>query len=298
MSFYVTQDRTEFKTGIGFQHPLSNINQDFWMNSKRNGDSADSIYIDRSLEARSQLYANQLPTFEEMAMRRSLFVQVDEAFSTEPTLSGVIQGRREIKLGKRGGGRASNFPSKKNAMAGLPAVAIPVESRAESMFALELERNPSVQAFRSQAIELTLPGSTSPIYPDFLYVDTAGRLHVREVKADKEYLSSEFRERIEVITGILHKEGVSYAVVDLNEMPSGMKSANLFWLHKQYDRIPHTDEIKKFLALNFERSTYGELQELCRSKGLPVSVVPYLLLSEWIQTNWKRRIDNLAEVWK
>jgi hypothetical protein len=143
-----------------------------------------------------------------------------------------------------------------------------------------------------------LPGSKAPVYPDFLYVDIAGRLHVREVKADKEFLSIEFRERTEVITGILHKEGVSYAVVDLNEMPSGMKSANLFWLHKQYDRIPHSDEINEFLALDLERATYGQLQELCRSKRLLASVVPYLLLIEWLQTNWKCRIDNLAEVWK
>lgn len=233
-----------------------------------------------------------------MAVRRSLVEQVDLAFSSQPTVSGVLQGRREVKLGKRGCGRASYFPSKKNAMAGLPAVAIPVESRAESMFALELERNPLVRAFRSQAIELMLPGATSPVFPDFLYVDIYGRLHVREVKADKEYLSSEFRERIEIITGILHKEGISYAVVDLGEMPSGMKSANLFWLHKQYDRIPGHEETQEFLALDFARSTYGGLQELCRSKELPASIVPYLLLTEELKTNWKCRIDNLAEVWK
>jgi hypothetical protein len=298
MSFHAEKDRAQFEFGIGAQDVLHNINQVFGVNSKRNGTTAHSIYIDRSLEARSQLYTSQLPTFSEMGMRRNLFVQVDEAFSTEPTLSGVIHGRREVKLGKRGCGRASYFPSKKNAMVGLPAVAIPVESRAESMFALELERNPLVQAFRTQAIELMLPGATSPIFPDFLYVDTDGRLHVCEVKADKEYLSTEFRERIEVITGILHKEGISYAVVDLNEMPSGMKSANLFWLHKQYDRTPHFEEIQAFISHDFTRSTYGGLQELCRSKGLSASIVPYLLLSEKLKTNWKYRIDNLAEVWK
>lgn len=298
MSFHVTQDRTELITGIGFQRLQSNIDQEIGLKSKRNGDNAHSIFIDRTLSVRSQVYSDYLPTFEEMAMRRSLFDQIDEAFSAEPTLSGVIHGRREIKLGKRGGGRASYFPSKKNAMAGLPAVAIPVESRAESMFALELERNPLVRAFRSQAIELMLPGATSPVFPDFIYVDIDGRLHMREVKADKEYLSSEFRERIEIITGILHKEGISYAVVDLGEMPSGMKSANLFWLHKQYDRIPGHEETQEFLALDFARSTYGGLQELCRSKKLPASIVPYLLLTEKLKTNWKCRIDNLVEVWK
>ncbi|MHB1115580.1 PDDEXK family nuclease [Sideroxydans sp.] len=298
MSIHAEQDNLKFASGIGASNFQQSINQDIWLKHKHQKSAGHSIYIDRELSARSLLYADQLPTFAEMAVRRSLFEQVDLAFSKEPTLSGVIDGCREIKLGKRGGGRASYFPSKKNAKSGLPAVAIPVESRAESAFALELERNPSVQAFRTQALALDIPGSNHPIYPDFLYVDTGGRLHVREVKANKEYLSSEFRERIEVITGILHKEGISYAVVDLNDMPSGMKSANLFWLHKQYDRIPHMDEIKAFFALDFERSTYGELQELCRSNGLPASLVPYLLMCEWLQTNWKCRIDNLMEVWK
>lgn len=298
MSFHTEKDRTQFESDFESQSVLQNINQDNWLKPKHQSTTTHSIYIDRTLSVRSQTCSDQLPTFAEMEMRRSLFDQVDQAFSTEPTLSGVIQGRREVKLGKRGCGRASYFPSKKNAMAGLPAVAIPVESRAESMFALELERNPLVRAFRSQALELLLPGATSPIFPDFLYVDTDGRLHVREVKADKEYLSSEFRERIEIITGILHKEGMSYAVVDLDEMPSGMKSANLFWLHKQYDRIPSHEETQEFLALDFGRSTYGGLQEHCRSKGQPASIVPYLLLSEKLKTNWKCRIDNLAEVWK
>lgn len=298
MSLHATQDGTQFELGIASRGFQPNNNRDIGLKSKRNGTAAHSIYINRSLDARSELYANQLPTFEEMAMRRSLFDQVDQAFSAQPTLSGVIEGRREIKLGKRGGGRASYFPSKKNAMAGLPAVAIPVESRAESKFALELERNPLVQAFRTQAIELLLPGAKSPIFPDFLYVDTDGRIHVCEVKASKRYLSPEFRERIEIITGILHKAGISYAVVDLDEMPSGMKSANLFWLHKQYDRIPSQEEMQEFLALDFERSTYGQLQELSTRNNLPATIVPYLLLSEKLKTNWKCRIDNLMEVWK
>lgn len=72
-----------------------------------------------------------------MEVRRSLFEQAEQAFSAEPNIDGVLHGRREIKLGKRGGGRASYFPSKKNAKSGLPAVAIPVESRVESMYALE-----------------------------------------------------------------------------------------------------------------------------------------------------------------
>lgn len=283
---------------FGKPNVLVNSSQELRLSSRSDDAPAHSIYINRGLSDRSKFHSDQLPTFSEMAVRQSLFEQVDLAFSSQPTVSGVLQGRREVKLGKRGCGRASYFPSKKNAMSGLPAVAIPVESRAESMFALELERNPLVRAFRTQAIELMLPGATSPIFPDFLYVDIDGRLHVREVKADKEYLCSEFRERIEIITGILHKEGISYAVVDLGEMPSGMKSANLFWLHKQYGRIPSYEETQEFLALDFARSTYGGLQELCRSKGLQASIVPYLLLSEKLKTNWKCRIDNLAEVWK
>lgn len=268
------------------------------MGANSNAGCTHSICIDRRLPHIDDAYIDTVFSDGELSIRRQLLEQVDEAFSTEPSLSGVIHGRRKIHLGRRGPSRPSLFPSRKNATGGLPAVFLPVESRPESVFALELERDPNVKAFRTQAIELALPGTKSPIFPDFLIVDMAGKLHVREVKADKLYLSLETKRRIEHLTIVFRSLGFSYAVIDTTEMPTGMKSANLFWLHKQFGSTPHKEQIDKFLSLDFQLGTYGQLRRRSKELGLDVSIVPYLLFIERLNTNWTLQIDDDSRVWK
>lgn len=234
----------------------------------------------------------------ERQLQKNLLDQVREAFSKQPTLGGVITGRREIKLGKRGVGRPSHFPSKKNAFGALSAVSLPVESRVESMFALELERNPDVWGFRTQAIELPVPGSKSPVFPDFLIIDMAGRPHLREVKADKRHLSPKTRVRNERLAAVVRTLGFSYDLVDASDMPQGYKSANLFWLHKQFATIPDQAQVADLLAIDFIGSTYGDLRARCMALGMAPSIVPYLLFTGRLHTYWDARITEESGVWK
>lgn len=234
----------------------------------------------------------------ERQLQRSLADQVQDAFLKQPSIGGVISGRRLIALGKRGSGRPSHFPSKKNAFGPHYVVSLPVESRVESMYALELERNPDVWGFRTQAIELTVPGSMSPVFPDFLIIDREGRPHIREVKANKRFLSLKTRLRNERVAAVLQLLGFSYGVVDLSDLPQGAMSANLFWLHKQFSKIPNQVQIEEFMAIQFTVSTYGELRARCAELGQDPSVVPYLLFTGKLQTYWGNRITDDSGVWK
>ncbi len=251
------------------------------------------VYIDPNLPSNDEIYSSVIPDSEDWHQRKRFLKQVKEAFEKEPTLAGVTQGRREIKLGKRGF-RCNLFPSIKNATGSLTTVFLPMESRAETIYALELERNLDVQAYRTQAIEIELPSGTA--FPDFLVIDQAGFIHLRDVKADKRHLSEAMKRRIEQLNIVLSRWGVTYDVVDLNEMTQGTKLVNMFWLNQRIRAIPKSQEIESFFSICAQEENYGKLIQLCKENLLDVSTVPYLLFIERLNINWQKLIDDSTKV--
>ncbi len=233
----------------------------------------------------------------EKQMRQDFLTQVQEAFANEPTLGGVVHGQRKIRLGKEGS-RSSYFPSLKNARGGKWAVYLPVESRVEARYALELERDKSVAAFRTQSIQLNLPGMNRPVFPDFTILSQAGRLLLREVKADLRFASPDTKARIEYLRHQLGRYGIEYDAVDAFSLPSDKKYDNLKWLYQQISEYPPQEEIAAFLQHPFICSTYGELRDIAASQGLSPSVVPYLLFVEAWFIDWTATVTDQTEVRK
>ncbi len=255
----------------------------------------DSIFINSDLPVDNKLFPCVVAWSADWKKRNEFLEQATEAFSTEPTMNGVIHGRRKVKLGKRGFS-CSYFPSAKNATGSLSSVYIPMESKLEAALALELERDLSIRAFRTQAIETSLPGGWA--FPDFLAVDTRGNLSIREVKADKRYLSVDMQERIEHLTEKFARWGFSYSVVDSFDLPQGTKLANLFWLNSSIYSHPRASELERFLNLGFSQCTYGELKTICNAEEFDTSMAPFLIFTEQLKTNWAKNIDDNSKVWK
>lgn len=251
------------------------------------------IYIDHDLPINDGVFMSVVPGSNDWKQWTEFLEQVQQAFSTKPTLAGVIHGQRRIKLGKRGF-RANHFPSTKSAMEGLTSTSLPMDSRAETAYAIQLDRDPNVQAYRPQAIQLQLPNGT--VIPDFLIIDQAGHIHVREVKADKRYLSNEIRKHTDQLSIILGRWGVSYAVVDMLDMPQGIKLINLKWLNQRITSHPNEQQIEAFLKLGFKNCTYAELIELCKSQEMEPSLVPFLLFTEKLKIDWEKLIVDSTEV--
>lgn len=263
-------------------------------NSKYEG--GDDIFIDYDLPIDNTAFTCVEPWSEDCARRNEFLEQAAQAFSTEPSMSSVIHGRRVIKLGKRGTSRSSYFPSKKNAMGSLSSVYLPMDSRLEAAFAVKLERNPNFRAYRTQAIELDVPGGK--VFPDFLVVNYSGLLHVVDVKADKRYLSRKMKQRIDHLTEMLGRWGVEYSVVDSFDLPQGTELKNLLWLNQRINTSPDNYQINAFLNLDFDKSTYGQLLAHCKAMQLDNSLVPYLVFNGTLKTNWLKLIDDDSKVWR
>lgn len=255
----------------------------------------DSIFVNYDLPVDNKLFPCVVPWSADWKSRNEFLKQVEEAFSTKPTINGVIHGRRIVKLGKRGF-RCGYFPSSKNATSSLSSVYIPMESTIETALAVELERDLSIRAFRTQAIEISLPGGWA--FPDFLAVDTHGNISIMEVKADKRYLSVDMQERIEHLTEKFARWGFSYSVVDSFDLPQGTKLANLFWLNNSINSHPKASELERFLNLGYSQCTFGELKDICKAEEFDSSMAPFLIFSEQLKINWVKAIDDNSKVWK
>ena len=264
-------------------------------NHNHQGNGNDAIFIDCDLPIENMLFPCVEPWSQDWSRRNEFLKQATQAFSIKPSLNGVIHCRRKIKLGKRGF-RCNYFPSRKNATGSLGSVYIPMESRLETAHAVQLERKPNVRAYRTQAIELDVYGNR--VFPDFLIVNHSGQLYVDEVKADKRYLSSKMKQRIDHLTEMLGRWGINYAVVDSFDLPQGTKLENLLWLNQRINVNPTECQIKAFLELDFDKSTYGQLRILCKSKQLDESLVTYLIFIEGLNIDWLKPIDDESEVWR
>ncbi len=80
---------------------------------------------------------------------QSILDQIDFAFSQKPNIASILHGQRRIHQGSPGR-RTSLFPSRKC------GGAIALESRLELAYAVQLESNPDVESYRTQALKIPL----------------------------------------------------------------------------------------------------------------------------------------------
>jgi len=157
--------------------------------------------------------------------RRSIQAQINTAFRNPPNIANTLHGLRHINQGARGR-RTSLFPSRK------AGGAVPVESKLELAYAIELERSASVLSYRTQAVHIQLPAGQSA-FPDFLIQTTDGRFELHEVKPSVAHLPANYFARVEMIRCLLRAEGIAFYLVDAEQLPSVHMMS---WLLQCYTR--------------------------------------------------------------
>ncbi|WP_139231076.1 hypothetical protein [Geopseudomonas sagittaria] len=100
--------------------------------------------------------------------------QINHALQTAPNIAGTLHGQLRIHQGDRGH-RTSLFPSRK------AGGAIPQESKLEIAYAVELERDPTVQNYRTQALKIS-PSKPTHATPDIIILRSSEAIEMYENK--------------------------------------------------------------------------------------------------------------------
>ncbi|WP_343728339.1 hypothetical protein [Duganella sp.] len=190
--------------------------------------------------------------------RSELTVQIEAAFLKLPTVARILHGARRIHQGGRGR-RTALFPSRK--CGGI----VPLESQLELAYAVVLERSPWVNAYRTQAIRITLPGGRFA-HPDFLIRTMAGTYEVHEVKPSTENLSADDIERFNTMRVMLAEVSVGFGVIDARHLP-GTHTLN--------------DLLRRYSRGHLQRYTANEIdhaRSILISSGTTTLHQAYLLL--------------------
>lgn len=200
-----------------------------------------------------------------------LLAQIEAAFRVVPNVAHTLHGVRRIRQGSRGR-RTSLFPSRK------AGGAIPLESRLELAYVVILERDPFVSSYRTQAIQLALPGGQTA-FPDFLVRFDDGRYALHEVKPALQHLSTDYHERCQLVERFLQSVGVGFQIVDTNVLPDEL---TLEWLLQRYVRGHH----QTWRALEIELAaqcleqeaaiTLADAYSCLTANGLPFALADYL----------------------
>lgn len=154
-----------------------------------------------------------------------IFNQIKEAFRKPPDISGIYQGQRRIKQGSPNR-RTALFPSRK------AGGTIPLESKLELAYAIELERNSETTSYRTQSVKILLPKNKFAI-PDFLVEKRDGSFEFHEIKPSIENLTFEQNEKISDLKATLHRSNIIYKVIDSKSLKSGITLDKLLTLYSR-----------------------------------------------------------------
>ena len=198
--------------------------------------------------------------------------QIIKAFNTKPAMDGTIHGQRKIILGTVGK-RPTLFPSKKNG--GM----IALESRLEFAYALKLEQNHGVKAYRTQALKIAISNAQF-VYPDFLIKYQDGSIEVHEVKPRILSLNETDLERYNRLGQILKNSNIDFKLVDHLDLPTEHESIVLNFLYQN----AHTNDWSDDQILSGARSIpplngllLMEVQNYLIVNGLPKELANYLI---------------------
>lgn len=218
-------------------------------------------------------------------MNQNIFKLIELARYKKLSADGIIHGVRRIKQGKHGS-RSSAFYSAKN------HAFIPVESRLERDFCYQLEADPSVAFYRTQAI--AVPYRESILYPDFLIFDTQGNSYIREIKHSAHIESKTNSEKISYLMSFFQNIGLEYGVVTEIDMWSPVEKSNWAMLYDRGGRLGIADGLLNWLV-DLVNTTYqslcnmAALRQLISKSGLPF----YLLEAALFNGSLRCRMDRL-----
>ena len=241
------------------------------MVSKKQLDFGTSVPNCTNAQHRRIADAGNITICNSSAAKSDLLGQIAIAFQKEPSVARIFHGERRIHQGGRGR-RTALFPSRKC------GGSVPLESRLELAHAVLLERSPTVLEYRTQAIQIPLPGGRYA-YPDFLIRTTDGNFEVHEVKPSIEHLVLADTQRFATIRTLLLNEGVGFRLVDNNSLPSGRALDELLFCYSRGHVQSYTRaqiDLAESALSGEHLASFSEAYKVLQEHDLPAQLADYL----------------------
>ncbi|MFJ7565553.1 hypothetical protein ACIQW9_01155 [Herminiimonas sp. NPDC097707] len=221
-------------------------------------------------------------------MRNIIFEQIETARHSTPGLDGIIHGTRKIKQGKHGS-RASLIYSAKN------QALIPVESWLERDFCYELERNPKVLLYRTQAI--SVPYRDSTLHPDFLIFDRGEDFYIREIKHSALTNASRTVRKTNYLMTLFGKLELEYGVVTEQDMWKPIEKSNWAMLYNRGGRLGIAQDLLDWVVplaqnLPHQTRTLSALRLAIQQSKLPAYLLEASLFNGTLQCRMDRPINQ------
>jgi hypothetical protein len=169
------------------------------------------------------------------------------------------------------------------------------ESFQERKLALVFDRDPTVQAYRSQPERFAFTDSqgTSHTYvPDFIVWKTTGEVEIHEVTLTSRREKCSSAEREKAAHTICQQRGWRYIVHTEATLPGATEEANLLALHRYrpsiYANAAVTAALRQSLSRNERKAVYLLITELAHVLSLPAPTV----ISAICHLMWHRVIDT------
>ena len=222
--------------------------------------------------------------FSQTDIQTNILEQIRIAFESTTNVAATLHGQRKIYQGTFGR-RTSLFPSQKC------GGSIPLESRLELAHAINLEQNPNIINYRSQALKILLINEQY-CFPDFLVKTVKGSYEIHEVKPSIASLSTDDLNRFAILSDLLHSIDITFKLIDHIDLPSESEiSQLLYWYQRGHRFNWNTLEINYALRhLNFEEfDTSQQVYKTLESIGLKQELADYLFFHKKI----KLRSENM-----
>lgn len=210
--------------------------------------------------------------------------QIEDARHRIPGLDGIIHGIRKIRQGKHGS-RASLFYSKKN------QALIPVESGLERDFCYQLEADPHVAFYRTQA--LAVPYHNATLHPDFLIFDHEGNPYIREVKHSAFTDSERTIQKTNYLMTLFALHNLEYAVVTEEDMLRPIEKSNWAMLYDRGGRLGISKNLLEWIIELVSKFANKSSTLLALRMAIQESKLPaYLLEATLFSGGLRCRMDH------
>lgn len=218
--------------------------------------------------------------FSKTDIQTNILEQIRIAFESITNVAATLHGQRKIYQGAFGR-RTSLFPSQKC------GGSIPLESRLELAHAINLEQNPNIINYRSQALKILLTDKLT-CFPDFLVQTKKGNYEVHEVKPSVASLSTDDLNRFAILSDLLHSINITFKLIDHTDLPNESEISQLLYWYQRGHRFNWNNfeinyALEQLTLREFDNST--QVYRTLESIGLKPELADYLFFHQKITIN-------------